>query len=126
MNGLETLSVIAVSGESDLTIGITGVSGFIVLCALNVVLWRLMKTVGMGHQSGFQLIPARTAIVPPHGMRPRETLVDCTPGYHRSNNSISERVITYTVTRLLGIRIDRSGAQCSDQAGVKGFEEFCQ
>jgi hypothetical protein len=36
--------VIAVSGGSNLTVGITGVSGFIVLFGMNLVLWRLMTT----------------------------------------------------------------------------------
>lgn len=44
VNGLGTLSVIAVNGGSDLTIGITGVSGFVVLFGGNVVLWQLMTT----------------------------------------------------------------------------------
>jgi membrane protease YdiL (CAAX protease family) len=44
VNGLGALSVIAVSGGSNLTVGITGVSGFIVLFGMNLVLWRLMTT----------------------------------------------------------------------------------
>jgi len=43
LNGLGTLTVIAVTGGNNLTASMVGMSGFIVLFGLNIALWQLMR-----------------------------------------------------------------------------------
>jgi membrane protease YdiL (CAAX protease family) len=42
-NGTAGLSIMLIKGGSDLTVGVTGVAGFLVLFAANVLMWLYMK-----------------------------------------------------------------------------------